>query len=355
MDGSSWDPLHQRTRHSTPGATNAFGDPLTHGPYFGDWRHDPHERADPEDRLYPRTSVEYNQRGDLKGTMLKKTLAGAARQNSQELARTPLAGGSTHSTDRSATWRAEHPRVEKASVAHRVRSPRAPQPDGGAPIHHAHVPASDQPQATSKRYARAVKNRSADTPVTQTRGTLPARPRTFPESQTRDATPPHIEERLKAHAHGNPSWRKAAPPAQKNAQRSPREPRLRRPSPQRRESVVCTNNAKDPRLIENGGSRTLGKPSQCVSKGFGAALYQEVPDKAAFVRRFEAPYEKLIDPHLWYKNGKPPAGMQRATLPMCFQRGYGAGTAALARKLKTELAGREARNRRPSHSPGIVP
>ena len=46
------------------------------------------------------------------------------------------------------------------------------------------------------------------------------------------------------------------------------------------------------------------------------------------------PYEKLIDPQLWFKNSEPPHGMQRATLPMCFQKGWGAGTAALARKLR---------------------
>eukprot|EP00959_Pyramimonas_sp_CCMP1952_P102269 2139458-Pyramimonas_sp.AAC.1 len=44
------------------------------------------------------------------------------------------------------------------------------------------------------------------------------------------------------------------------------------------------------------------------------------------------PYEKLIDPQLWFKNTAPPPGVQRATLPMCFQKGCGAGTAALARK-----------------------
>ena len=55
-------------------------------------------------------------------------------------------------------------------------------------------------------------------------------------------------------------------------------------------------------------------------------------------------YEKLIDPKLWYKNDEPPPGMQRATLPMCFQRGFGAGTAALARKLKKKLAGRSAQS-----------
>ena len=48
---------------------------------------------------------------------------------------------------------------------------------------------------------------------------------------------------------------------------------------------------------------------------------------------------ELIEPRLWTRNSEPPSGWQRATLPMCFQKGWGAGTAALARKLK-ERAGR---------------
>ena len=67
---------------------------------------------------------------------------------------------------------------------------------------------------------------------------------------------------------------------------------------------------------------------------FVAALHQPVEDVEAFVRMHSGPYEKLIDPQLWFKNSEPPHGMQRATLPMCFQKGWGAGTAALARKLR---------------------
>jgi len=77
-----------------------------------------------------------------------------------------------------------------------------------------------------------------------------------------------------------------------------------------------------------------------VQKGFGSALYQEVKDVEAFIRKFDAPYEKLIElQKVWFKNSQPPFGWQRATLPMCFQKGFGAGTAALARKLKKEMSG----------------
>lgn len=47
-----------------------------------------------------------------------------------------------------------------------------------------------------------------------------------------------------------------------------------------------------------------------------------------------AGFARTLDPQLWFKNSEPPHGMQRATLPMCFQKGWGAGTAALARKLR---------------------
>ena len=64
-------------------------------------------------------------------------------------------------------------------------------------------------------------------------------------------------------------------------------------------------------------------------------MHQNEPDVQAFIRKFDAPYEKLIElQNVWFKNAEPPPGWQRATLPMCFQKGWGAGTAALARKLK---------------------
>jgi hypothetical protein len=125
----------------------------------------------------------------------------------------------------------------------------------------------------------------------------------------------------------------------------------KQPSPQRKakEPISCTNNAKSPELLQNGGVKRLGSPSQCVQKGFGAALYQEVKDVHAFIRKFDAPYEKLIElQKVWFKKAEPPPGWQRATLPMCFQKGFGAGTAALARKLKKEMSGRG----EPGLSPG---
>ena len=65
-----------------------------------------------------------------------------------------------------------------------------------------------------------------------------------------------------------------------------------------------------------------------------AALHQPVEDVEAFVRMHSGPREKLIDPQLWFKNSEPPHWLQRVTLPMWFQKGWGVGTAALARKLR---------------------
>ena len=104
--------------------------------------------------------------------------------------------------------------------------------------------------------------------------------------------------------------------------------------------VYCGNNRMASVLLD--GSERVGRPSECIQRGFGAALHQHVEDVEAFVRMHSGAYEKLIDPKLWYKNSEPPDGMQRATLPMCFQKGFGAGTAALARKLQQRLHGWEA-------------
>ena len=101
-----------------------------------------------------------------------------------------------------------------------------------------------------------------------------------------------------------------------------------------KEPIYCGNNAKSPELQH----KRLGRPSECIQKGFGAALHQHVADVPAFLHKFEGEYEKLIEPKLWYKNSEPPPGWQRATLPMAFQKGWGAGTAALARKLRKQTS-----------------
>ena len=130
---------------------------------------------------------------------------------------------------------------------------------------------------------------------------------------------------------------KAAPRREEQPRRAADTPMRRAASPPRKNKksrVYCGNNRKAEVLLN--GSERIGRPSECIQRGFGAALHQPVEDVEAFVRMHGGPYEKLIDPQLWYKNKDPPHGMQRASLPMCFQKGWGAGTAALARKLREE-------------------
>lgn len=105
--------------------------------------------------------------------------------------------------------------------------------------------------------------------------------------------------------------------------------------------ILCVNNKHDPRLRDERRYK-LGTSAQCISKGFGAALHQHIDDEREFVKRFDAPYEKIIDLDsiLWYKNSDPPAGRHRATLPMAFQKGWGAGSAALAKKIKDRAGSR---------------
>ena len=68
--------------------------------------------------------------------------------------------------------------------------------------------------------------------------------------------------------------------------------------------------------------------------GFGAALYQHVPDEEEFIRKFSAKYAPLMEQKLFYKDGPVPEGYQPATLSQCRLRGWGAGSAELARRMR---------------------
>ena len=109
----------------------------------------------------------------------------------------------------------------------------------------------------------------------------------------------------------------------------------------RKGKVYCGQNKLDPSLRVNGGTLEVGTRSRCFRAGFGGALHQHIDDEAEFVRKFTAPYAPLIAQKLWYKDGPPPQGegYQPATLSQARQRGWGAGSAALARKLQKKLHG----------------
>ncbi len=110
-------------------------------------------------------------------------------------------------------------------------------------------------------------------------------------------------------------------------------------APPRKARVYCGQNKLDPSLRVNGGTLEVGTRSRCFRAGFGGALHQHIDDEAEFVRKFTAPYAPLIAQKLWYKDGPPPegGGYQPATLSQARLRGWGAGSAALARKLQKKL------------------
>jgi hypothetical protein len=112
----------------------------------------------------------------------------------------------------------------------------------------------------------------------------------------------------------------------------------------RKGKVYCGQNKLDPSLRVNGGSLEVGTRSRCFRAGFGGALHQRIDDEAEFVRKFTAEYAPLVVQKLWYKDGPPPQGegYQPATLSQARQRGWGAGSAALARKLQKKLHGESA-------------
>ena len=114
----------------------------------------------------------------------------------------------------------------------------------------------------------------------------------------------------------------------------------RKTSPRKGKSshISCTNNALSPRLKQNGGTMELGTPSQCFRKGFGGGYYQKIdPVKLeAFLADFSAPYRKIVHQPLFYGDGAVPAGMIRATLSQCMQRGFGVGSMQLAKRILKE-------------------
>ena len=101
--------------------------------------------------------------------------------------------------------------------------------------------------------------------------------------------------------------------------------------------VYCGLNRPDPSLRVNKGELEVGTRSKCFRSGFGAALHQHITDEEAFIKKFTAPYAPLVVQKLWYKDSAPPEGYQPATLSQARQRGFGAGSATLARKLQKKL------------------
>ena len=119
---------------------------------------------------------------------------------------------------------------------------------------------------------------------------------------------------------------------------SSRESTARRATKPRKTKVYCGNNKLDPQLKINGGHLAIGDRGKCFQQGFGSALFQHVSDEAAFLAKYSGKYEHLVPQRLWYKNSPAPTheGYQPATLSQCRLRGWGAGSAELARRLRAK-------------------
>ncbi len=112
-----------------------------------------------------------------------------------------------------------------------------------------------------------------------------------------------------------------------------------RKTKRKKKKVYCGNNRFDPSLRVNGGTLEVGTRSACMRAGFGAALYQHVPNEQEFINKFSARYAPLIEQKLFYKDGRVPEGYQPATLSQARLRGWGAGSAELARRLRAKRRG----------------
>ena len=104
----------------------------------------------------------------------------------------------------------------------------------------------------------------------------------------------------------------------------------------RRAKVWCGQNKWDPRMRANGGDLEPGTRAACMRQGFGAALYQHVENEEESIRKFAVKHEPYVSQKLCYKNSPVPyhEGYQPATLSQCRLRGWGAGSAELARRLR---------------------
>ena len=131
--------------------------------------------------------------------------------------------------------------------------------------------------------------------------------------------------------------------APQHSEGHPSQPRRGNPSPEphakRKKKVYCGNNRFDPSLRANGGDLDVGTRSACMRAGFGAALYQHVANEEEFIRKFSARYAPLVEQNLYFKDGPVPDGYQPATLSQARLRGWGAGSAELARRLRAKRQG----------------
>ncbi len=100
-----------------------------------------------------------------------------------------------------------------------------------------------------------------------------------------------------------------------------------------RKRVYCGNNALAEELAS--GQAVLGTRSECFRKGVGGGLHATVPPggRQEFIKKWTAPYRKLVDQPLHYGDGPAPQGKFPATLSQCLARGFAVGSVQKAKQM----------------------
>ena len=98
------------------------------------------------------------------------------------------------------------------------------------------------------------------------------------------------------------------------------------------QKIYCGNNALAHELTS--GQARIGKRSECFRKGVGGGLHAAIPEGGTeeFIKKWTAPYRKLIEQPLHYGDGPTPAGKFPATLSQCLARGFAVGSIQKAKK-----------------------
>ena len=94
--------------------------------------------------------------------------------------------------------------------------------------------------------------------------------------------------------------------------------------------MYCGNNAKDPDLKINGGSKQFGTPQLCFRKGYAKGFNQDVNN--TFLRKWSGEYQPYIVQYIYYGSNETPPGYQKATLVQHMQRGFVIGSKARAKR-----------------------